>query len=298
MLVDALKAVPLELVTEGIMLYRFTPDACVPEGEYVLHPNRSIRYPFNLFFCCGGELILRQKQGGEVNIRKEEIVLLSGTSDFDSVVVKKSPVGYCLTIDPPNCTLFSQNNQLFAYSTQRYEAMQAFLQKHGGYLQIKHGIWKQSVFTILASLPDTEQGSYCVLKAAELCYLCHTRQLLYEDMIQQPSMPDYMNELFIRIGTYIENHLDEKLTIPMLCQQFNLSPTTLKNRFREFYGQPIHNWIQYRRICRAADLLQTTNMTVLQIAHSVGYESISQFNAVFRRTYGTTPRLYKKSLIP
>lgn len=298
MLVDILREVPREQVTDGVILYRFPLDIGVAKGEYVLDPYLTSQKRCTLFFCCSGALSLCRKHCADIEIERNDIILLSDYSNLISVVVRDVPVGYCLVIDPATCSVFNNMHQMLGHTSWSYEDIQVFLQKCGGYLKIKHSIWKQSLFSVLNSLPDAEQGPYCVMKAAELYYLFRTRQSVYNDIARQCAMPDYLTEQLICIGTYIENHLDEKLTISQLCRQFNLSPTALKNKFREFYGQPIHNWIQYRRIHRAAELLQSTNMTVLQVAQSIGYESVSQFNVIFRRTYGTSPSLYKKCLIP
>lgn len=298
MLANVLQNVPCEHVIKGIKLYRFTIDASAAKGEYILNQNQLTRRRFKLIFCCNGSLILHCKHGTKIEIGREEIVLLSDTLDPVSVIVQATPVGYCLDIDTTACSTFDGICQMLGTTTWSCEEMRALLQKYGGYLQIKNSIWKQSVFSMLRSLPNAEQGSYCVLKAVELCYLLYTRQPEYDKITRRLMMPDYFAQQLISIGNYIEHHLDEKLTISVLCCKFNLSPTSLKNKFREFYGQPIHNWIQYRRIHRAAELLQSTNMTILQIAQSVGYESVSQFNIVFRRIYGTTPSAYKKCPIP
>ena len=92
----------------------------------------------------------------------------------------------------------------------------------------------------------------------------------------------------------MEAHLDEKMTIASLSRQFQISPTALKIGFRSVYGQPIHAWLLGRRIQRAADLLQFSRLSILNIAQSVGYEGISQFNLVFKRHYGITPSQYRK----
>ena len=45
---------------------------------------------------------------------------------------------------------------------------------------------------------------------------------------------------------------------------------------------------------RAQELICTTRMPIQQIAQAVGYESMSQFNAAFKREYGMTPGQYRK----
>ncbi len=295
MLVDILETVPREHVTDGVLLYRF-PLGSVAPGEYFPDKTHSVRQRLGLLFCRGGAITLRRSHGADVNINREDIVLLSDFPDLTSIVVHEPLIGCCLDINLELSTAFSEIYQAVGYTPQIRETVQAFLHERGGCLNIKHGSWSQSIFFMLHSLPDSDHGSYCLLKAAELFYLLSTHQALSGDIACQPAMPSYLMELLHCIGTYIENHLDEKLTISLLCHQFNLSPTTLKNKFREFYGQPIHSWILYRRIRRAAELLQFTNMTVLQIAQSVGYESASQFNVVFRRSYGIPPNVYRKNV--
>ena len=44
----------------------------------------------------------------------------------------------------------------------------------------------------------------------------------------------------------------------------------------------------------AAELLQSSALSVLGVAQSVGYASASQFTAAFRRQYGLTPSQYRK----
>lgn len=299
MLADILKAVSWESVTDGVRMYRFIPNKNVLCGTYKLNNRYTAQQPLELFFCCGGSLTIQHKNGDVIKVGREESILLSEYLEPCSVVVQEPPTGCCLVIDLESCFVFKEIYQTLGYTAQyieQVEQIRNFLQEQGGCLQIQHGSWNQSVFSILRSLPDSEQGRYCVLKTAELFYLLNMHQAPLEALAHKSTVSTYLTEVLVSIGAYIENHLDEKLTISLLCHQFNLSPTTLKNKFREFYGQPIHNWILHRRVQRAAELLRSTDMTVLQIAQSVGYDSVSQFNVVFRRTFGTAPSLYRKNV--
>ena len=88
--------------------------------------------------------------------------------------------------------------------------------------------------------------------------------------------------------------MSDKLTIALLCKQFSLSPTFLKEGFRRTYGVPIHTYLIQQRLRRAQELICTTRMSIQQIAQAVGYEGMSQFNAAFKREYGMTPGQYRK----
>lgn len=296
MRVDVLNTMSPETVTDGVSLYTFTPDNSVACGQYTFERSSSDLSQLVLFFCCSGSFTLQRSYGDTIKVNREEILLLSNAAELTALMVQEEPCGCCLVIQPANCTAFDHILQTLGCTDWNLEQVQTLLQTQGGYLQRKHGSWNQSIFSLLPSLPAPAQGPYCLLKATELFYLLHTKQALYGPPTLEPAIPTHLVDLLQSVGAYIENHLEEKLTIPHLCRQFNLSPTTLKNKFREFYGQPIHRWILARRIRRAAALLQSTDLSILQIAQSVGYDSASQFNVVFRRVYSIPPSLYRKKV--
>ena len=95
---------------------------------------------------------------------------------------------------------------------------------------------------------------------------------------------------------YMEEHLDEPLTIPALSRRACLSATTFKEGFRQLYGLPVHTWLRKRRMERAAELLHTPGLSLEGVAKAVGYSSVSQFAAAFRQQYGVTPGKYRKNV--
>ena len=99
----------------------------------------------------------------------------------------------------------------------------------------------------------------------------------------------------LAVKTYMQSHLSEKITIQLLCRQFSVSPTFLKENFRRAFGAPIHRWLVEERIRRARELICTTRMPIQQVALAVGYEGMSQFNAAFKRYYGMTPSQFRNS---
>ena len=102
----------------------------------------------------------------------------------------------------------------------------------------------------------------------------------------------------LKIREYMQEHLSEKITIQLLCREFLVSPTFLKENFRRAYGIPVHTWLIRQRIRRARELIFTTQLPIQKIAQIVGYESISRFNAAFKEYYGITPGHVEKCRKP
>ena len=163
----------------------------------------------------------------------------------------------------------------------------------GGCTSLGAAAWSRAAFEYLDILPPDEQGRYCVLKSVELLYLLCMRQ----DEVQGKAFaePDRSQAgTLAMIRAYMEEHIDQKLTIPALSRRFCLAPTSLKAGFRRQYGQPVHTWLRCRRLERAAELLRSSELGVLEVAQAVGYNSASQFGAAFQRQYGVTPGQYRK----
>lgn len=91
------------------------------------------------------------------------------------------------------------------------------------------------------------------------------------------------------IAYYIHSHYEEELSLDLLASRFYLSPCYLSHQFKKVTGFTLINYIQQVRINRARDLLLSTDDPISEIAQSCGFQSFSQFNRIFRQTYGQSP---------
>ena len=74
---------------------------------------------------------------------------------------------------------------------------------------------------------------------------------------------------------------------------FEIDGTTLKSLFRQIHGCPVYNYAKNRKMFRAAELLRTTDMKVIDIAEEVGYSNASKFSSAFRDVMGVNPKYYQ-----
>ena len=58
---------------------------------------------------------------------------------------------------------------------------------------------------------------------------------------------------------------------------------------------PIETYLRKKRISEAKRLLRETELPVSEIAHRVGYDSHSQFSAMFRTNEGQSPMMYRQN---
>ena len=98
----------------------------------------------------------------------------------------------------------------------------------------------------------------------------------------------------LMVQEYMVSHLSDPLTINQLSARFRISPTALKDIFRQTYGRPIHQYLLEKRVQHAAELLHRSPLSIVDIAAAVGYNSASQFGVAFKRRYQLTPSQYRR----
>lgn len=92
-----------------------------------------------------------------------------------------------------------------------------------------------------------------------------------------------------RALAYIEEHIDECISLADLAGAAGFSRMYFASRFRAATGVRPHDYILRRRIERAKVLLAQGNGSLVDVALSVGFQTQAHFTTVFRRFIGTTP---------
>ena len=92
----------------------------------------------------------------------------------------------------------------------------------------------------------------------------------------------------IEIMNYIQaNYID--VTLDDLAEKFYLSKPYLSKYIREKSGMTFGDLVKKIRMKKARALLKSSNMTVENIALSVGYQNVEHFNRLFKKAYNMTP---------
>ena len=92
---------------------------------------------------------------------------------------------------------------------------------------------------------------------------------------------------------FIHEHSDEELSLTKVAKFVNISPNHLSDKFKEVTGLNFVDCIARTRTERARELLQNSNLRISEIAFAVGFQSLSQFNRVFKKLSGKSPSAYR-----
>lgn len=92
---------------------------------------------------------------------------------------------------------------------------------------------------------------------------------------------------------FICEHSAEELSLTQVAKAVNISPNYLSEKFKQVTGINFVDHVARTRFEKARILLHDTRLRVSEVAFAVGFQSLSQFNRVFKRLAGTSPTQYR-----
>ncbi|WP_123039392.1 response regulator [Cohnella candidum] len=93
---------------------------------------------------------------------------------------------------------------------------------------------------------------------------------------------------------YVEEKLEQKVTLKEVAAHFAFTPNYLGHLFHEETGLHFSDFMQEKRMDRVRALLGDPTLKVYEIAERVGYKNIIYFNRQFKQFTGMTPGEYRK----
>lgn len=100
-------------------------------------------------------------------------------------------------------------------------------------------------------------------------------------------------EAIHKVRAYIEEHLDEDLSLVRLAGYIHFNPSYLSRLFKQACGVNLSEYIEAARIERAKTLLRGDDLKVLEVGVRVGYEASQSFTRFFKKATGVTPQEYR-----
>lgn len=151
-------------------------------------------------------------------------------------------------------------------------------------------------FSITSFLRSGFTDKFHLLHAKSKAYhlLCDTLQFLctadIEDDEHIKPLSSYENMRLQEARDILSTEFNPPPTIRELAKKIGLNETKFKRGFKQVFGATIHEYANYHRMQKALELLQTTEMSITDVAQSVGYEYQTSFTAAVKHFFGVTPR--------
>jgi transcriptional regulator GlxA family with amidase domain len=136
-------------------------------------------------------------------------------------------------------------------------------------------------------------GSAVAADTARLSVMPLEREGGQAQFIVHSSPPVPRGSAWEPVLAWIEDHLDEELSLGAMAARCRMSERTFSRRFREQTGTTPLQWLLLARVRRAQYLLENTDHPVERVADQAGFGSATAIRERFRRVTGTTPQSYR-----
>lgn len=132
--------------------------------------------------------------------------------------------------------------------------------------------------------PDNVDQGLLKIKMLELLYdVAATDKDLLQQLLQmkKPVKADLLE--------VVESNFTNPITIEQLAYLSGRSLAGFKRAFAELYNMPPAEWIRIKRLNKAKEALEHTDLSVLDVCYMVGYENPSHFSRIFKEHFGYSP---------
>jgi len=101
-------------------------------------------------------------------------------------------------------------------------------------------------------------------------------------------------EAIQRVQDYIENHLNDRISLYMLAEAANYSVGHTSRMFKEIVGKNAFDYIRERRLSAATEELSSHNKRIIDVAFEFVFDSHEGFTRAFSKQFGMTPKEFQK----
>lgn len=101
---------------------------------------------------------------------------------------------------------------------------------------------------------------------------------------------------FEKIDRFIDDNLDQQITIEQLAQLLNYSKYYFLREFKKFTGFTPYQFILEKKMGKAKELLANPANTIARVTYDLGFSDQSYFTNVFKSHFGMTPGQFQKQI--
>ncbi len=208
--------------------------------------------------------------------------------------VIETVTGYLNELNPEHLTGYL-NKTLAVIRSSGYSYSQATDFFNLVFSAIKDYFIKKPVNYELSNVPITEQLNR--FKNLEECIsFIETCVNTYKNGIFSGSTATSKKNIE-NILQYIDRNI-KNVTLSSTAEEFHITPAHLSRLFKDNVGINFSDYVTEKKLIKASELLKdNTDLSIIDIANKLGYNTPSYFSSKFKDRFGVTPGIYKKAVM-
>ncbi len=304
---NAFSLIEPQINADGLHIWPFDPTFAMDVRFYVWDKRHHIRMNrhdyFELFYLQKGELVCRI-QDREFNMSSGDLAVISSTHYHtmkwpDKIKGGGQVKAATLYFLPEIIRGTDANGEDVEYLTP-------FLMQGAGFPHLiasDTGI-PSEIFALIRRAYEQMPANSTRARLTVKTYLKMILILLVNHYADHQGTVETFNrkqqaiEHLTPLFAFLENHFGEHVSVTTAAEIVNMSESHFMRFFKQVTGQSFINYLNHFRIARAEHLLTTTDMSISEVSHAVGFCDQSYFGLVFRRFAKLTPAQYRRLYSP
>jgi AraC-like DNA-binding protein len=130
-----------------------------------------------------------------------------------------------------------------------------------------------------------------------LSILSESKDISYvNNEVYNPINDQIKSDKISDVFDYIKDNFNHDISLIEIAKIAHLTPTSFCRMFKTKTKKSFVEYLNEIRVSNACKLLLETEMGISEIAYACGYKTASNFNQLFKKLTGTTPKEYRKKL--
>lgn len=108
---------------------------------------------------------------------------------------------------------------------------------------------------------------------------------------------DNKSDRLADVFQYVKANYKKEISLDEISKIANMTPTSFCRMFKSKTKKPFVEYLNEIRVSNACKYLIETDLGISEIAYECGYKTASNFNKLFKKLIGTTPKEYRKKVL-
>lgn len=127
-------------------------------------------------------------------------------------------------------------------------------------------------------------------------YLIELIFFISKDKLIKSTSTSWYSPFILNAINHIYNNYEESISVDNMCCSMNINKSYFCSKFKNETGTTFINFLNRYRIEKSKELLETTELSLFNIAISVGFQNQSYFCKTFKSFVNETPLEYRKNM--